>query len=178
MSAWPLFTVLPPHSLPTPQKLILPWIGCGSHKDAWQLIWFHIGFSVTGNNNNNIYQKNKAKWQITSCDTQTDSENIYPGLRPWMFPLHAVQTQTEPEFACCLMDVIPYMETKTWALTIQGLCLKPILLKHNIWAKMKFEAILIEYIWKQSGKWSQRRGTWKGLRYDRKQCCGRSQSVP
>jgi len=34
---------------------------------------------------------------------------------------------------------------------------------------MKFEAILIEYIWKQSGKWLQRKGTWKGLRYDRKQ---------
>jgi hypothetical protein len=94
-----------------------------------------------------------------------------------MFPLHAIQTQTEPELACYFMDVI-YVKTKICTTTIQGPGLKPILLKQNIWAKMKFEAILIACIWKQSGKWSRRRCVWKELRYERKQCCGRSQSVP
>jgi len=54
----------------------------------------------------------KQNDKITSCDTQTDSENIYQSLQPWIFPLHSIQTKTEPESACCFMDVIPCMETK------------------------------------------------------------------
>jgi hypothetical protein len=54
------------------------------------------------------------------------------------------------------------------------LCLKPLLLKHNIWAKTKVGAILIDMCMEAEWKMDAEEGHVEG---DRKQCCGRSQGV-